>query len=803
MRIPLALGALSTLALALASCTGAGNRLDVQLIDATLDAHDMGVPTYEAGTDTALLGRVCQRDQECDDGVSCTDDRCSELGRCVNVPVHELCDDHLYCTGAERCDMRRGCIGGEPVNCNDNNVCTADRCDEATRTCQHRPLDRDGDGDPDDHCEARECGDGGVESDSGAPGTCWRGHDCDDSNPRVSSTLPEICGDMLDNDCDGRTDAMDPGGCSTPAHDRCSDPLDVSAGGAFTLEMGGLARDYSTPCTGGYSRDAVVRFHLDSPRDIEIVGSSRTSFVTLALQTACGSSAPMDTLECAFDFPATLRRHSLPAGDYFLIVGSSGNGEVDLDVRFSAPTPPPTNDTCASATVLTASGTYPGSTVGLRNDYALPCNGGSYADAVWEFTLASPQNVTISTNVREYNAAVALVPNCASPLAPLRCARGWGGTPSFRVYNLPAGTYRIIAETGTTTADFLLTLRMDPPSSAPPEDACPSPEPGASIDLADGMPHVARTGELEDEYTLSCDSFRGARDAVYRLTLDATSDVRISARAPSGSTYVSFRNSPCASPSSERRCVPTGGAGSMDVDFSQRGLPAGTYWVIVENRDGADVTVQATVGPPSPVVTYSAADAPAGVSFIDVCSMTGSRRTLMTTDDRTVQIPEAGSGVTIPFPLRMYGLDVSAPIAVSSNGWMSLSSTTSTSLGGRIPDPADPNMTLAPFWTDLYTRASGVCYGVVGTAPNRQLVVQWQDLHYCCSDDAAVHLTFEAIINEAPAGSNNVIDFVYQRLDGPMTRMPTAGIENDDGSEGTLVPGMLGAPRAVRFTPSR
>jgi hypothetical protein len=198
------------------------------------------------------------------------------------------------------------------------------------------------------------------------------------------------------------------------------------------------------------------------------------------------------------------------------------------------------------------------------------------------------------------------------------------------------------------------------------------------------------------------------------------------------------------------------------------------------------------------VPTYTVGPAPAGVAFIDICSMVGSSRVLRTRDDASERF---GDAMSIPFPLRMYDNNVVPPITVSTNGWMSLSNTTSASLGGSIGDPEEPNMTIALAWADLYTRSGGICWGVTGTAPNRKLVVQWDDLHFCCSDDPTVHMTFEAIINEAPAGTNNTLDVIYQRMDGAR-RSFTAGIENEDGSLFTPISGPFTAPRALRLTPS-
>ena len=83
-------------------------------------------------------------------------------------------------------------------------------------------LDRDGDG---------FCGEG---VDDNRDGDCLdvdesRGGevaDCDDSNPTVFPAALEICDDGLDNDCDGRIDAVDPvcGGCASDGNCNDGDP---------------------------------------------------------------------------------------------------------------------------------------------------------------------------------------------------------------------------------------------------------------------------------------------------------------------------------------------------------------------------------------------------------------------------------------------------------------------------------------------------------------------------------------------------------------------------------------------------
>lgn len=139
--------------------------------DATIDA---------VAGDSPLPG--CSSDGECDDGVSCTEDRC--VARvCRHVP------DATRCGAGQTCDDRRGCVAGRAcgtsADCADMDPCTVrERCDPAARVCLFDRLDGDNDGEP-----PRSCG----------------GNDCDDNNARRRPGLPEVC-DSTDNDCNGMVD---------------------------------------------------------------------------------------------------------------------------------------------------------------------------------------------------------------------------------------------------------------------------------------------------------------------------------------------------------------------------------------------------------------------------------------------------------------------------------------------------------------------------------------------------------------------------------------------------------------------
>jgi hypothetical protein len=198
--------------------------------------------------------------------------------------------------------------------------------------------------------------------------------------------------------------------------------------------------------------------------------------------------------------------------------------------------------------------------------------------------------------------------------------------------------------------------------------------------------------------------------------------------------------------------------------------------------------------------TYQVSTIPA--AFINVCTMT-HRTALALQDDAVVNIPAATGTplITIPFPVRAFNTVYAPPFTVASNGWLSLLPNAPIGpLEATLPSGAPPpGMVIAPGWSDLALRAAGICYGVVGTAPNRRFVVQWADAYPCCIDTAGTRLAFELLINEAPAGTNNTIDFQYVVLDnaGPLGGV---GIENAANTVATSVAGTPVAPAALRLT---
>lgn len=592
-RLPRALLlALAALALLLGGCgEEAPGFVDGGPLDATLSG-DAARPDRPGAVDLGDMadarGRACTRSAQCDDGVDCTQDFCADDGRCVSVADNARCDNMTYCDGVETCDVRRGCVRGTPVTCNDNFTCTIDRCDEMTRACAHRPRDFDGDGDPDFRCSAQAC-------DAGVPDPpCWRGGDCDDANPRVNSRLPEICGDGIDNNCNGEIDTADRTGCSRPMYDRCDDPLDVSAGGRFTLPLAGALGDYPSRCLGNSipTRDAVLRLRLDAPRDVSITAEGSGATVLVQLGTTCGSLEGVR--DCVAGYPTVFRARALPAGEYFVTVATSsavvGTGDIALTVELGDPTPNPPNDTCAGAIdIPAAGGVLRGTLVDVADDVITSC-GGVTPDLVYRLTTTSRRDVTLrASGGRSDYLSLAVTDACARMPTSLRCATGAPAQVTLR--DLAPGTYYVVVE-GARVREFTLEAELTAPTPPVMGDSC-----GNAFSVVPGTTVTGTFAGAQSDTPISC--FGGdSRDVVYRFNLDRTLDVTAVLRGGASDYYFAAIQRTCGSSMGEAVCR----SGAV-ARLTARGLDPGTYYLVVRGYRGSDFTLTLDARPPlAPVV---------------------------------------------------------------------------------------------------------------------------------------------------------------------------------------------------------
>ncbi len=167
--------------------------------DCTVDSCDSAGGCIHKG----VTGIQCS-----DDGDTCTNDVCNADGQCVHKPVAGVaCDDGSICTQTDKC-LAGTCVGGNALDCNDNDPCTADGCDPFTG-CTHTPASDavcTDDGNPCtlDQCQSGQCvhkpNEGGACTDDGKPctldvcanGVCTHPQSqgaCEDGNPCTENDL--------------------------------------------------------------------------------------------------------------------------------------------------------------------------------------------------------------------------------------------------------------------------------------------------------------------------------------------------------------------------------------------------------------------------------------------------------------------------------------------------------------------------------------------------------------------------------------------------------------------------------------
>ncbi len=168
---------------------------------------------------------------DCNDGVLCTVDACNEpTDSCDHTPTNSLCDDGAYCNGAETCDVLNGCLAGTPPNCDDGVACTDDSCNEMNDTCDHVPQNGlCGNG---QFCDGVEVCDPLNGCEPGTPPDCGDGiactiDACDEVNDVCTHTPNDAaCDNMLY--CDG-TETCDPvNGCMSGPAPNCNDGVDCT-----------------------------------------------------------------------------------------------------------------------------------------------------------------------------------------------------------------------------------------------------------------------------------------------------------------------------------------------------------------------------------------------------------------------------------------------------------------------------------------------------------------------------------------------------------------------------------------------
>jgi hypothetical protein len=550
-------------------------------------------PGMQPPADPAL-GDACVDDDQCDDRIDCTDDGCdASAGRCRFTVQHPRCDDGIHCNGAEICELGVGCRAGTPVSCSDNRSCTIDTCIEATRSCESKPRDADGDGDPIRNCD---------------------GGDCADTDPAINSNTSEICGNLRDDDCDDQIDEAD---CQDPAYDDCADPLEVSESGRHRLSLVATGEDFPLSCNEGEAarRDLVVALGVpEEPVDIEVIAIGQSTVPILGLAESCADQSSELVCNAGTVQPPSMGGvartilRGLEPGTYPLFVSGDNESPIELVFDYRPASPAPENETCGTALELLPDVNQIAVLADAAQDLESAC-GEQTRELVYRFELDEVSDIEVYAIANDdYGVPILSLRSGDCGLeSELGCRRG--SPASLFARALEPGTYYLgVGSTGPSEIDVRLGVRA--PSGAPEYEGCDDPPL-----LAAGQTRVIALETSADSVNPDC--LPGAPDATFALPLDEPSDVLVVGRLSDGDFGALSLTGPGCSAAESRACQLSM---QSPVRVASAGVPAGDYRVIAESALGAPMTLTAFTRPATPATL---------VAFADTC-------------DAAVEIPETG-----------------------------------------------------------------------------------------------------------------------------------------------------------------
>ncbi|MCP4121126.1 MAG: hypothetical protein GY751_05185, partial [Bacteroidetes bacterium] len=132
----------------------------------------------------------------------------------------------------------------------------------------------------------------------------------------------------------------------------------------------------------------------------------------------------------------------------------------------------------------------------------------------------------------------------------------------------------------------------------------------------------------------------------------------------------------------------------------------------------------------------------------------------------------------VPFDFEYFGVNYTAPIDVTigNNGgmiWNQAGASLSFS-NGSLPS-GSWDAAILPFWDDLDSETGDVYWQVMGTAPNRTFIVQWERRPHFSGSTNTDPATFQLQLFEG----SNAITFYYEDVD-------FTGTAYDDGASATV-----------------
>lgn len=142
---------------------------------------------------------------------------------------------------------------------------------------------------------------------------------------------------------------------------------------------------------------------------------------------------------------------------------------------------------------------------------------------------------------------------------------------------------------------------------------------------------------------------------------------------------------------------------------------------------------------------------------------------------------QVSPAIALPFTFTFFNVDYT-DIYVSSNGFAGFDAGTGSGCctGQNLPNTNAPNNVIAFAWEDLNPNlgTSSIRHFTVGSAPNRIWVLEFMDVHLCCTATNPT-VSMQMHLHE----SSNIIEIHTISSEFTAGNNATMGIENGDGTE--------------------
>lgn len=249
-----------------------------------------------------------------------------------------------------------------------------------------------------------------------------------------------------------------------------------------------------------------------------------------------------------------------------------------------------------------------------QNQYKADCNhsSGDGNDLLFAVTLTEPRGLIITatdTSGKSQDAVLALISSPCPLLREVSCVDNTVSRPEVMTLDrVPAGTYYVLlenyADTNLNDGTYDVQFETVDPVPGPANDTCATAQAlvftnGAA--MATGTTVGAFNDTAGSPLTCSATS-ASAPDVFYTLTLTQPQDVTVTVDRPTGSSLspaIALTNVCGVGGVMNQRGCDTGAPGT----FTARGVPAGTYSLVVDGNSSATgaFTLAVTLAPPTPL----------------------------------------------------------------------------------------------------------------------------------------------------------------------------------------------------------